>query len=373
MEVSPLDVVISQGNRERVLALLESGSTEFLGEILLLSAAHNQARILHDLFVFHPAFDPNVTTSHGQTGVFLASEAGHRDVVVELLKDPRTDVNRQTELGFTPLYAACKKGQLEVVKILLEDSRVDVNCTCGPQKDSPFHVACRTGQVEVVEEMRKDASVNMNLRDRQGHTPFYTACAEGETKVVQVLKEDHRVDVTSHGWLGTPFSVACAKSNLYVIEELLWDERIDVNEGDATGLTPFALACKVNNVKVVRRLVKEWRIDINRQTGEGATPLIIAVAGGLGEIVNLLLSSGRPINTQAVMDGRTAFEISERENHPLLGSEIAGFDSPLNRKLYLQHVLNQKEVTFRSQRLSEQDCINIAAEIQQSAVIESLT
>jgi ankyrin repeat protein len=65
----------------------------------------------------------------GPTALALASEFGHTEIVVELLKqkDSRVDVNCGVNDGDTALILASSLGHEAIVGILLEHEALDVN------------------------------------------------------------------------------------------------------------------------------------------------------------------------------------------------------------------------------------------------------
>ena len=63
------------------------------------------------------------------TPLGLAAEAGHTEVVKELLAHPRLNVNETCEpwFGGTALLVAARKGHVKAVDLILRDSRVHPN------------------------------------------------------------------------------------------------------------------------------------------------------------------------------------------------------------------------------------------------------
>jgi len=89
--------------------------------------------------------DINTTDQYGRTGLYLAAEAGHLDVVEYLLLNnaPINQITGAMTTGWTPLHAAANAGHLDVVRHLIQQG-ADVNLLTG-RHETPSILAARAG------------------------------------------------------------------------------------------------------------------------------------------------------------------------------------------------------------------------------------
>ena len=69
-----------------------------------------------------------MTSGDGATGLWMASQHNHPQVLRELLLHPDIDVNQgTTDDGSTALFVAARLGNLDIINILLNFNDTDVN------------------------------------------------------------------------------------------------------------------------------------------------------------------------------------------------------------------------------------------------------
>lgn len=163
---------------------------------------------------------------------------------------------REIPIGFS-LAVACKEAALNVLQILI-DAGVPVNVQLDSQW-TPLKVAVRYDHPECISRLLEaGADVNHGYKDASDNN--------------YVLPK-------------SPLVHAVEKGTIQVIQQLL-DKEAKFNGN------PSALICAVNATKkpVVELLLKtgcDPNIDVDRET-----PLIKAAAGGLNEIITILLDAG---------------------------------------------------------------------------------
>lgn len=136
----------------------------------------------------------NATDTHGifgntgVTGIWMASQAGHVDVVREFIK-AKADVNvTDTENGMTSLRAAFFEGHLDVVRELVR-GKADVDAVDTKSTKTCLHLASQKGDLDTMRELvRLGADVNSKT-SREGRTSLMAATMCGNLDVVRTLVE----------------------------------------------------------------------------------------------------------------------------------------------------------------------------------------
>ncbi len=125
----------------------------------------------------HRTANPSVEDNEA---IRLASEYGHLDMVVELLKDPRVDPGDKNNYAIT---WAIQNDHIEVARLLLKDSRVDPNAALYPAV-SGYHN-------DLVKEILKNPKVDPSYDDDKA---LIKASSSGNLEVVKLLLSDDRVN-----------------------------------------------------------------------------------------------------------------------------------------------------------------------------------
>jgi ankyrin repeat protein len=144
---------------------------------------------------------------------------------------------------------------------------------------------------------------------------FHHAMFRGDLALVKTLSVDPEVDLNWRDGLGyTPFAQACRSDRVDLIRYMLdFKERpTDYNRATDSGHVPFAITCALDREESAKMLLGDMRIDINKANEDGRTPLWWASCRGRLHIIQLILASGRHIDTlKADADGYTAVGIAE--------------------------------------------------------------
>eukprot|EP00586_Coscinodiscus_wailesii_P002507 CAMPEP_0172484750 /NCGR_PEP_ID=MMETSP1066-20121228/12336_1 /TAXON_ID=671091 /ORGANISM="Coscinodiscus wailesii, Strain CCMP2513" /LENGTH=311 /DNA_ID=CAMNT_0013249471 /DNA_START=128 /DNA_END=1063 /DNA_ORIENTATION=- len=178
-----------------------------LGRIYESGGLQNVRRILSD--------DSRVNPSHNDDqAIIWASESGHLDLVLELLKNPRVNPEAQDNRS---IFEASAKGHLSIVRALLKDSRVD------PSDDDNSCIcwASCNGHLDVVKVLLSDDRVNPSNEDNY---PIGTASVNGHLEIVRVILDDWRL-VLPKG-VKDKIRTACENENLDMIKALLRESHV---------------------------------------------------------------------------------------------------------------------------------------------------
>jgi ankyrin repeat protein len=223
-----------------------------------------------------------------ETPLHVALCRGHADIA-QLLLEHGADVNAQNDGNDTPLHLSSEYGDLEVVRILLERG-ADKEAQDGMLR-SPLSRASLGGHVEVC-RLLLEHGADTKSRDFMNLTPLHYA--EGEEVARLLLKYgadanvlDGRDQTLLHNLSPRRLGVA----------RVLLEHGVDVDARDARNATPLHVASAnqwpmhMDMTDAVRLLLR-YGPDINAQDNEGRTPFMRATAGGMDDIMRLLLDNG---------------------------------------------------------------------------------
>lgn len=120
----------------------------------------------------------------GCTGLWLAAEQGHTDVV-RLLCEHGANVHQLKQPGdVTPLYIAAQNGHTAVVRLLL-----DYGAVANAAKASgatPLYIAAQQNFTDIVAALL-DAGAAVGMANHQGITPLAIAAFQGHLETVRML------------------------------------------------------------------------------------------------------------------------------------------------------------------------------------------
>jgi ankyrin repeat protein len=138
----------------------------------------------------------NGVDGDGCTALMRASECGHVEIVVKLLKHETLDLNAWNKDGWTALMFASWEGFVLVVMELLKKANLDVNLH-DRDGDTALILATRAGHMEIVVELLKAAGLDGNRQNKFGETAMDLAKCNGHSEIVKCFSED--VEFVSHG------------------------------------------------------------------------------------------------------------------------------------------------------------------------------
>ena len=243
--------------------------------------------------------------------LFLASQNGKADVVLDLLESGVANVNyNHKNSGVTPLYVASQNGHIQVLDILLYyNAKINQARNDGT---TPLWIASYMGHVDVV-TMLLDSEANINQAENNGQTPLYAASGKGHMDVVRVLL-DREADIKQETNIGeTPLFAASLFGHEDVVKVLL-DRGADIYHATHDGHTPLYTASARGYEDIVRLLAQRGPADINKAKDTGKTPLFIASQQGYVKVVKELLERDADMN-KAENDGETPLHIASGMGH----------------------------------------------------------
>ena len=148
-----------------------------------------------------PNKDPeliNQVRIRGKTLLYIAAEAGRKDIV-ELLMKKGAQVNQTNCYSSLPIHAAARCGHLETVRLLIaSDSEVNLARVLG--RAAPLHLAAEYGHTAVV-RLLLDNGANINLVNQWKQSPVCLAAERGHQEVVGLLLERGANLSKKEGWI----------------------------------------------------------------------------------------------------------------------------------------------------------------------------
>ncbi|CAL4141235.1 unnamed protein product [Meganyctiphanes norvegica] len=139
------------------------------GSTALYCAAEKGWTQCMELLLENMRLDPNIAMQPGNdTPLTIASSKGHRDIVLQLIDNPRIDVNHQNDNGDNALIMAADKGDMNIIRALLEHPAIDVNA-CNESGMTPLMFACWKGMAAMADMLLK-AGADWQLNNDKGNT-----------------------------------------------------------------------------------------------------------------------------------------------------------------------------------------------------------
>lgn len=191
------------------------------------------------------------------------------------------------------LHLAVNEEHEEVVDLLLSQSGVEVNMA-DKYKRTALMVACRLGLDNMVRKLLRVDGVGLNCRSVDGRTALHYAVWENNPVCVEVLREqpelycDCSVVAMAAAWgRADCLEVILSLPELCLDKEVAWLAVRNTSRGDP--------------VRSVRLLSEDGRVDWNAKDSAGDTPLFYCLKKGQIEMAKILLSN--PGVDHDLMDG----------------------------------------------------------------------
>lgn len=148
------------------------------------AAQEGQVVVVRRLLAGGADVDEVSRANRGMTGLFVAAQNNHPDVVAELVESG-ADLNKATYNGTTPVYIAAEEGHAEVVKQLV-GAGADVGKARTDNGQTPLFIAAQKGFVAVVKVLVA-AGADVEKAKSNTETPLHKAAYKGHVEIVKVL------------------------------------------------------------------------------------------------------------------------------------------------------------------------------------------
>ena len=225
----------------------------------------------------------NEANSNGATGLCLAVENGHSDVVKLLLATKGIDVNQTDSDGLDALSIASEKGDVDIITLLLGSEGIDVNYARDNNGATALLMASQAGFSDVVKLLLAAEGIDVNQQEEVGMTALMMASQEGHSNVVKLLLEAKDIDVNQTTYdemllVGMDETQATSTQATSSITS------------SSTGATALSIASSQGYAEIVILLLAKEGIDVNISMSDGQSALFLAAYGGHEIIISLLLA-----------------------------------------------------------------------------------
>lgn len=128
-----------------------------------------RVRFTNPIGILYDHANVNLTTSNGETPLYLSVITHNFGLMRRLLDDPRIDVNVKDNVGDTILHDVCRRQLINLIKVFLERDDIDVNAQ-NDDGETPLMTACCSGNVSIAETLLTRTDINPTLIDNNGKT-----------------------------------------------------------------------------------------------------------------------------------------------------------------------------------------------------------
>ncbi|CAL1263953.1 unnamed protein product [Larinioides sclopetarius] len=284
---TPLHLACINGHKDVVTRLLIHGAKTTSKDIFGKAALHyavlqNHIEIVGNLFIKEEDAIKNKTFL-GVSALHLASQMGHFDLVVTLLK--KTNVNLRSDFHYVPLHYAARGGHADIVKHLIEKgAEVNAKCLNGA---TPIQLAVGKDHYEVVEILlQHGAKINAAASNSCTPTSF-----DKKEEFLPISKLSLGKDTAIYGiqnYFCIPLCLAAFYGYHGLVEMLLHKSET------GSKIMALHLAAYKGHLTVVELLINNG-IN-NYSVNNGYTELHLAACEGHTDVVNFLISKGYNVN-----------------------------------------------------------------------------
>lgn len=258
---TPLHEAVRYGQVEVARLLLEAGArTDALDAVgktplLLIIPPEKQYEMYSVLLQYNARSTEK--DMFGDTVLHVATMAGVKKDVLQLLVSRGAPVNERNKQGVTPLSLAIEKGNMDHIVFYAQ------------------------------------FGADINAEDMQGYTPLGRALESSSIQMLQTLVTPKNILSKDSGG-NTPLHIAIIKDSPFEYVKYLVDSGADVNARNKNGDSVLYLAV-TKNKKDIGELLLSKNADIFATNTDNSSPLRIALTSG-GEIQDWLITS-RTLNT----------------------------------------------------------------------------
>ena len=253
-------------------------------------------------------FDPNITSPfkpyHNKSGLVLAAENGHENIVKALLDFEQTDVDHSGPDGGTALYYAAEKGHTNIVNMLIGASAtLDLRCRIHldfSRADRNFYsktalcAAAEHGHLDIVELLLENGAKFTHAW--AGYTPLYIAAENNHKDIVKKLLDrgasvDQGRKKSPHKLARTPLEAASWKDCTEIAKLL-------IDFGAKITSTVIQAAVSRDNEQLLQYILESKPDIVRSNSDQNVGELLYRAAGnGYANIIKMLIDSGADINT----------------------------------------------------------------------------
>lgn len=214
-----------------------------------------------------------------------ACEAGDKDKVQTLIK--QVDVNETDEYGYTGLHMAAENGHLEIVNLLLANG-AGINKLIFESLLTPLHLALSKGKFDIAKKLI-ESGADLNLVSAIGicGTALHYAIVKENLDLVKLLiKKKADVNIVEENSGYSPLYLAVSLNQLETMKVLI-AAKADVNLVDYEEKSPLHFAA-ANGLGEAAKLLVDSKATVTVKDSEGKMPIDLAEAVKEDEMVVFL-------------------------------------------------------------------------------------
>ncbi|XP_063309684.1 ankyrin repeat and death domain-containing protein 1B [Pelobates fuscus] len=265
LQLQDLDILDKKGRKPFHLAA-EAGHLEMINNLLTLK-------------LFTPEKD-----KEGNTALHLAAKNGHRDVV-ETLIERYENIDDPNEKGATPFYLAvegCREKRMDPLLMAESDNPTTHVCPQN-EKVKQCHEAC----AELL--LTAGSDINTTTHDRYG--ALHIAAENGCISLIRFLIENNIDMNPKPDDKNPPLHLAILKDHMPIVDVLL-ESGYNFNAINSRQQTALHLVAENNNIDLVEKLLKIG-CDLTIVDKQGKTALGVAARSNHTLTVDMIIKAER--------------------------------------------------------------------------------
>ena len=198
--------------------------------------------------------------------------------IVDILLQRQIDLNLLSldNNGNTPLHIATQYGHKAVMIMLLDKYGCPVDQR-NNKSETPLHLACSKGHLGFIGKFVKQHKADLTAHDENNDTPLHTAALCGQAGVVYCLIEELHCDPTITGFKGRNIlHHACLRNHDMLARLLIDTYQLSIISADDDGNTPLHLAAMFGQNKCVHMLLNHVNAPVFVRNTSGKSVLDVA-------------------------------------------------------------------------------------------------
>ncbi|CAH2297216.1 ankyrin repeat and death domain-containing 1B isoform X1 [Pelobates cultripes] len=299
LQLQDLDILDKKGRKPFHLAA-EAGHLEMINNLLTLK-------------LFTPEKD-----KEGNTALHLAAKNGHRDVV-EILIERYENIDDPNENGATPFYLAvegCREKRMDPLLMAESDNPTTHVCPQN-EKVKQCHEACA--------ELLLTAGSDINTTTHDDYGALHIAAENGCISLVRFLIENNIDMNPKPDDKNPPLHLAILKDHMPIVDVLL-ESGYNFNAINSRQQTTLHLVAENNNIDLVEKLLKIG-CDLTIVDKQGKTALGVAARSNHTLTVDMIIKAERYYMwkqglKENIQEVHQASSINFKQDHSLKTSQI---------------------------------------------------
>lgn len=295
-----------------------------------------------------------------RTALHHATRNDDTKTVKWLLTKDEVDINAKDGLD-TPLHIASENGCTEIVKLLLARNDIIVNAK-NDNKETPLHMAVRLSHTEKIKLLTGNGII-INATTRYNKKPLHMDVWYDHTEILKLLLARNDIIINAeNNDKETPLHMAVRHSETEMVKLLLARNDIIINAENDDKETPLHMAVRHNQTEILKLLLGTKKVNFNTRNKKNETPLQMAVNNGRAETVSLLLEND---GAKGCIITPLLYDAARKGYTEIAKLLLTRNESGINVEIYgsrtLLHIAAENDHTELVKFLLETDGINVNA------------